>query len=61
MRKMHKASVKYANFNKREFQEELVNTDWTEIVNETEGTEISYQNFYRKLEEIFNFIAPIEN
>ena len=56
----HKESVKYDrdfhNFNKWEFQEELVNIDWTEIVNETEGTEISYQKFYCKLEEILKEI-----
>ena len=31
------------------FKRNLINIDSTEIVNETEGTEISHQNFYRKL------------
>ena len=58
----YKERFKYArnfrNFNEREFQEELLNIDWSEIVNEIEGTEECYQNFYRKLEEILDFMAP---
>ena len=50
----------FRNFNKREFQEELVNINWTGIVNETEGSEISYQTFYRKSEEIINFMTPYQ-
>ena len=47
----------YCNF-KHEFNKELVNIDWPCIVNETAGTEISYQRFLKKLEEILNYMAP---
>ena len=57
--------VKYArnfrNFNEREFQVELLNIDWSAIVNEIEGTEKSYQHFYRKLEEILELWHPTED
>ena len=36
------------NFNKREFNEELVNIDSSDIINEAYGTENSYQGFYKK-------------
>ena len=45
----HMERVKYArdfrNFNKHEFHEEFVSIDWSEIITETEGTEISCQNY----------------
>ena len=34
------------------------NIDWGDIVNENEGTETSYQNFYNKIDEILNYMAP---
>lgn len=52
------ARINYRNFNKHEFNEELLNIDWPNIVNETAGTEISYQRFFNKLEEILNYMAP---
>ena len=58
----HSKRVKYArdyrNFNKHEFSEELLTIDWPDVVNEIAGTEISYQRFFNKLEEILNFMAP---
>ena len=58
----HTERVKYArdfrNFNKRKFNEELICIDWSDIVSETAGTEISYQRFHNKLEEILNYMAP---
>ena len=48
----------YRNFNKHEFNEELLTIDWPDVVNEIAGTEISYQRFFNKLEEILNFMAP---
>ena len=60
-----KESLKYArdfrNFNERKVQEELVNIDWTEIVKETEGTEISYQNFIANWKKFLILWSPIEN
>ena len=32
--------------------------DWSEIVSESVGTEISYQRFYNKLEEVLDYMAP---
>ena len=58
----HKGKIKYGrdfrNFNKREFQETLEQTDWSRIVNEDQGTDQSYTNFYRKLEDILDLMAP---
>ena len=58
----HTRRVKYArdfrNFDKREFHEELLNIDWSKIVNENEGTENSSQNFLNKMDEILNYMAP---
>ena len=48
----------FRNFNKQEFAEELSNIDWNNLINETLGTDISYHNFYSKIEEILNYMAP---
>ena len=58
----HSKRVIYArdnrNFNKHEFNEELLNINWPDIINEMAGTEISYQRFFNKLEEILNLMPP---
>ena len=35
-----------------------MNIDWLNIINEVYDTEISYQGFYNKLEEILNLMLP---
>ena len=57
-RKKVKYCQDFRNFNKREFNEELVNIDWSDIINEAYGTENSYQGFYKILEEILDLMAP---
>ena len=47
----------FRNFNKREFEEELRNIDWSGI-NENTGTDLSYMYFYKKIEEILDLLAP---
>ena len=58
----HNQRIKYSrdfrNFNKREFCEELGTVNWQEILNESDGTEISYNKFYGKLDDILNHMAP---
>ena len=58
----NKTEVKYArdfrNFNKREFGEELSNLDWSDTIDERNGTEICYQNFYLKIEKLRDEMAP---
>ena len=57
-----KKKVKFArdfrNFNKREFGEELTNIDWLDKIDETFGTESSYQNFYKNIEDILDHMTP---
>ena len=48
----------FRNFNKLEFAEELSNIEWNNLINENVGTEISYQNFYSKIENILDYMAP---
>ena len=38
------------NFNKREFSEELVKIDWSDAIDNNNGTNESYQFFYYKIE-----------
>ena len=58
----NKMEVKYArdfrNFNKREFGEELSNLDWSDTIDERNGTEICYQSFYLKIEKLLDEMAP---
>ena len=58
----HEKKSKYArdfkNFNKREFGEELVNIDWSPIVDETFDAELSYSMFYKNIESILDIMAP---
>ena len=60
----YKKKVKYSrnfrNFNKREFCEEIINIDWSSIINEVNGTDVSYYGFYKKLEEILDLMAPYQ-
>ena len=60
----YKKKVKYSrnfrNFNKREFSEEIINIDWSSIINEVNGTDVSYHGFYKKLEEILDLMAPYQ-
>jgi hypothetical protein len=59
----YKKTVKYTrdfrNCNKREFGEELLNIDWSNTVATSLGTEVSYQNFYKKLDELLDHMAPL--
>ena len=58
----NKTEVKYArdfqNFNKRESDEELSNLDWSDTIDERNGTEICYQSFYLKIEKLRDEMAP---
>ena len=58
----HVERVKYVrefrNFNKREFNEELLSIEWSDVANETAGAERSYLRFYRKMADILNYVAP---
>ena len=58
----NKTEVKYVrdfrNFNKREFGEELSNLDWSDTMDERNGTEICYQSFYLKIEKLLDEMAP---
>ena len=57
-----KKRTKYArdfrNFNKREFGEELANIDWSDTIGETSDADLSYTNFYKKIEGILDEMAP---
>ena len=48
----NKREIKYArdfrNFNKHEFGEELTNFDWSDTIDERNGTEVCSQSFYQK-------------
>ena len=43
---------------KREFGDELSKANWTEIIDTNVGTDLSYNNFYRKIENILDYMAP---
>ena len=59
---VHTKKVKYVrdfrHFNKREFNEEIGNINWGGIINDTNGTDESYTQFYNKIEEILDCMAP---
>ena len=55
--KKTKFSRDFRKLNKREFEEELSNVDWSGI-NENSGTDASYLYFYKKIEEILDLLAP---
>ena len=48
----------FRNLNKREFGEELANINWSDIIEEIPDVDLCYSNFYKKIENIFDFIAP---
>ena len=48
----------FRNFNKREFEEELANCDWSDIVSGNYGTDYSYTLFYKKIKDILDLLAP---
>ena len=58
----NKREVKYTRdfrkFNKREFGEELSKIDWSDIIDESNGTEACYQFFYDKIEILLDEMAP---
>ena len=55
---MSKELRDFRNFNKQEFKEELLSIVWSDTVNETAGVELSYLRFYKKMEDILNYMAP---
>ena len=57
-RKKVNYSRDFRNFNKQEFNEELLNIDWSTVINESLDTDSSYQGFYDKVEDIINHMAP---
>ena len=48
----------FRNFNKREFEEELTGINWIDALNENDGTDICYNIFFRKIESLFDEMAP---
>ena len=48
----------FRNFNSREFNEEFANTDMGLLVNDVNGTNVSYNLFYKKIEDILDYMAP---
>ena len=48
----------FRKFNKREFGEELLNIDWSDVIDESNGTEACYQLFYDKIEILLDEMAP---
>ena len=58
--KRAKYSRDFRNFNKHEFKEELLSIVWSDTVNETTGVELSYLRFYKKMEDILNYMAPYQ-
>ena len=57
-RKKVNYSRDFRNFNKQEFNEELLNIDWSTVINESLGTVSSYLGFYDNVEDILNHMAP---
>ena len=57
-RKKVNYSRDFRNFNKQEFNEELLNIDWSTVINDSLGMESSYLGFYDKVEDILNHMAP---
>ena len=59
-RKRSKFARDFRTFNKCEFGDELSKTNSTEIIDTTVGTDLTYNNFYRKIENILDYMAPID-
>ena len=57
-RKRSKFARDFLTFNKREFGDELSKANRTEIIDTNVGTDLSYNNFYRKIENILDYMAP---
>ena len=57
-RKRSKFARDFRTFNKREFGDELSKANRTEIIDTNVGTDLSYNNFYRKIENIFDYMTP---
>ena len=57
-RKNVKYARDYRNFNKREFNEELNSTDWGKLINDDNGTNESYKQFYDRIEDVLNHVDP---
>ena len=47
-------------FNKNEFESELKNIDWNEIINSDIGTDRSFNSFYYKIEKLIDEMAPVK-
>ena len=51
--------LKFAReFNKHEFGEELVSVDFSDANDESSCAETSYNNFFRKIKVIMDYMAP---
>ena len=48
----------FRKFNKREFEEEFVSVDFSDVIDESSCTETSYNNFFRKIKNIMDYMAP---
>ena len=57
-RKNVKYARDYRNFNKRGFNEKLNSTDWGKLVNDLNGTNESYKQFYDRIEDVLNHVDP---
>ena len=57
-RKRTKFARDFRTFDKRKFGDELSKANWTEIIDTNVGTDLSYNNFYSKIENIPDYMAP---
>ena len=57
-KKRSKFARDFRNLNKREFGEELANINWSDIIEEIPDVDLCYSNFYKKIENILDFMAP---
>ena len=51
-------SRNFRNFDKHKFANKLLDTDWSEITSEKQGTDESYQIFYEKIMVLLDEMAP---
>ena len=58
LKKKSKFARDFRHFNKREFREELENIDWSNVIDDTCCTDSSYNAFYKKIENILDYMAP---